>query len=259
MRVPFRSCTAFLAALVLAFTASCQEPSEPATATSRYQVYAIQTSDGPVLVRFDSATGQLEQAPLVGGRKWTPLGSAPGAQQGGRQAGRYALDYVQAPSIPLTFVRVDTRGGSVWRMGHPRDREWTAFQSSDASRSEPAAPRPKRLTPPEPSQDASANPATGYQQSKEDVDAFVEAVTSFDLPSEMRTWAVEQLGNGPSEYAVAPLLELLDDSDPAVVRTAIRSLAQLDDPRVRPALEGLKEHDTPEVRRVAKTALSKLR
>jgi hypothetical protein len=244
---------------VLAFTVGCQEPSELAKMASRYEVHAIQTSTGPVLVRFDTATGQLEQAPLIGSRKWTPLGSAPGAQPGRRQAGRYALDYVQAPSIPLTFIRLDTRGGSVWRMGHSRDGEWSAFQPSGVSQSEPAAPRPNRRTTPKPSADTSVNPTGGFKQTKQDVDAFVQAVTSLDLPSDMRTWAVEQLGNGPSEHAVAPLLELLNDSDSAVVRSAIRSLARLDDPRVRPALERLKEHDTPEVRRVAMAALSKLR
>ena len=40
-----------------------------------------------------------------------------------------------------------------------------------------------------------------------DVDAFVEAVTSLDLPADIRSWAVEQLGNGPSEYAVTPLID----------------------------------------------------
>ena len=80
-----------------------------------------------------------------------------------------------------------------------------------------------------------------------------------DLEDHVVRLGLEQLGNGPSEHAVAPLLELLNDSDSAVVRSAIRSLARLDDPRVRPALERLKEHDTPEVRRVAMAALSKLR
>jgi HEAT repeat protein len=80
-----------------------------------------------------------------------------------------------------------------------------------------------------------------------------------DLPSDMRSWAVEQLGHGPTEHAVGPLVDLLADADPVVVRTAARALAGHDDPRVRPALEQLAQHEAPDVRRVAERALSSLR
>jgi len=87
----------------------------------------------------------------------------------------------------------------------------------------------------------------------------VEAVASDELPSDIRSWAVEQLGNGPTEYAVGPLIDLLGDADNRVVRSAARSLAKHEDPRVRPALEGLKQHDAPEVRRVAEASLARLK
>jgi hypothetical protein len=256
-----RSGVALLALLLLSFHTGCQEQSS-STAPRRFEVHAVQTAEGPVLVRFDTATGELTQSPLTGGREWLPLGSLPGVGPE-RRAGRYALDYVQAPSIPLTFIRVDTDTGTVWRMRHPGDRDWTALRGSSSSLGQaekPPAPRPERdrrpaAAAPQPAVPAIADPTP----TADEVGTLIEAASSADLPAEMRGWAVEQLGNSPGEQAAGALVELLGDEDPLVVRAAVRALAKHDDPRVRPALEQLKQHDTPEVRRVAESVLSGLR
>jgi len=236
----------------------CQEQAST-TVSRRFEVHAVQTSEGPILVRFDTATGELTESPLADGRGWAPLGSGVGGLPADRRVGRFVLDYVQSPSIPLTFIRVDVDTGAVWRIGHPRSHDWTALQSP-AGATAGDAPAPIVAPAPKP---ASPSPAARPQRSErsptgKDVEAFVEAVTSINLPSDMRSWAVEQLGRGPTEYSVGPLIELLADPDPAVVRTAARALRQHDDPRVRPALEQLTKHEVQEVRRTAEAALAEL-
>jgi hypothetical protein len=250
-----------LAALLLAL--GCQDAGSSA-GPARFEISPVQTSSGPIVVRFDSATGTLRQAPMAGSLNWTPIGSPPPAGSGATRPGRYSFEFAQAASVPLTFLRLDTATGTVWRLAFRRDRDWVAFRSPDES--EPAEPVPaasreqRRKERRRPIADDPPAPSGGsYKLGEQDVAAFVEAVNSSDLPDEMRTWAVEQLGKGPSEYAVGPLIDLLDDRDPAVVRSAIRALGRHgDDPRVRPALETMSQHETPELRRVAESTLSKL-
>lgn len=231
---------------------------------ARFQVHAIQTGGGPVLVRFDSATGELAQAPLAGSQRWQPIGRPTGSTGGEARPGRYTFDYAQAPSTPLTFIRVDTQNGTVWRLAYLRERSWTVLlDDSSVSQSQGEGPvprsKPKRTAArtaaqqdPKPSE-----PRPGRR--KEDIDAFVEAVTSPGLPAEMRSWAVEQLGNGPAKDAAGPLIDLVHDEDPAIARAAVRALARLDDDRVQPALEALREDDRPQIRRIAAQALAQRR
>lgn len=253
-----RACALLLAVVGLSLLGGCPEQVST-TPPRRFEVHAVQTSEGPILVRFDTATGELTQSPLADGRDWAPLGSAFRSQASDRRAGRYVLDYVQSPSIPLTFVRVDVDTGAVWRISHPRSHDWTALQSPAAA---PGGDGPAPTVARAPERASARSPARPQRPEPRptgtDVEAFVEAVTSIDLPSDMRSWAVEQLGKGPTEYAVGPLIELLGDPDPAVVRTAARALPRHDDPRVRPALEQLTKHEVPEVRRTAEMALSEL-
>lgn len=266
-------CAVLVAVLGLSLLGGCDNQAST-TPPRRFEVHAVQTSQGPILVRFDTATGELTQSSLADGRIWTPLGTQPRSRAGEHRAGRYALDYVQSPSIPLTFIRVDGETGAVWRLSHPGDRDWTAVHSAaagpEADGTAPtavAAPEPQsvasdavaRLASASRPESSAGSERVGRRPTKTDVDAFVEAVTSMDLPSDMRSWAVEQLGHGPTEHAVGPLVDLLADADPVVVRTAARALAGHDDPRVRPALEQLAQHEAPDVRRVAERALSSLR
>jgi hypothetical protein len=243
---------------------ACQEQAD-VVPRRRFEVHAVQTSAGPMLVRFDSATGALTQSPLADGREWQPLGSTPALAGGSSRPGRFSLDYVQAPSIPLTFIRADTETGAVWRMGHPRDRDWIALRTSPPTAAAAEAPVPpaaarERRPPPSPELPAEAPGGTpDAPPPQEEVATLVQAAESPDLPGEMRSWAAEQLGAVPGEQAVASLIGLLADDDPTVVRTAIRALARQDDPRVRPAIEKLRQHASPEVRRVAETTLRGLR
>lgn len=253
-----------VAVAAAALLIACSPPEAATTQARRFEVHAIQTPEGPTLFRFDTATGELMRSELPDGSVWEPIGAPAGGAAADQRPGRYALDYVQAPSIPLTFVRVDTAGGLVWRMRFPRDRSWVTLRTPGAPAEAPPAPAPSpRLEPrPEPERSARSPGAPGRTKvratTKQDVDAFVEAVTSLDLPTDMRAWAVEQLGNGPTEHAVGPLIDILGDPDDEVVRTAARALGKHDDPRVRPALEGLSNHRAPAVQRAAAASLQKL-
>ena len=236
---------------------SSQEPGVPG---ARFQVHAVQTKTGPVLIRFDSATGRLTQAPLMGSQRWQPIGDAPAAAADALAPGRYSFDFAQAPSTPLTFFRLDTQTGRVWRFAYGRDRAWTALQDGDSTPTPEDAPVPRPRRGPESDRVRAAEPPPAsngsFQQSKRDVDAFVEAVTQGDLPVEMRAWAVEQLGNGPARDATGPLLEMLYDQNLAIARAAVRALARLEDERVKPALERLREDERDEIRRLARRALA---
>ena len=261
------STAAVVAAVACSLLAGCPA-TESGTLPARFQVHAIQTSSGPVLVRFDSATGALSQAPLVGSQRWQPIGDSVRGTGGDSRPGRYTFDYAQAPSTPLTFIRIDTQAGTVWRLAHSRERVWTVLQDSGSvAEGEDSAPRPR------PQRPAAGRPAADRQdaqdaprpsparsgQSTQDIEAFMEAVNSMNLPVEMRTWAVDQLGNGPAEAAVGPLIDLLQDENLAVARAAVRSLVRLDDDRVEPALEALREDERPTIRRLAVRALSQRR
>ena len=175
------------------------------------------------------------------------------------RAGRYRFDYAQAPSTPLTLIRIDTDTGRVWRLGHPRDRVWTALQDRTApAETEQPVPRPR--TQPEVSPPTAGPPSktTGFRQTTKDVTAFVEAVESMGLPVEMRSWAVEQLGNGPAKDAVKPLSEFVYNDELEIARAAVRAIARLKDDRVEKVLEALQRDDREEIRRLAAKALADL-
>ena len=123
----------------------CPPPPAAQGGGARFEIYSLQTNEGPTVFRFDTATGALERAPLVGARSWLALGE-PAAASGA--PGRFDVDFAQAASIPLTFVRLDTQTGAAWRLAYPRDRAWVAFRdagSEGESGSEhgAAAPSPR--------------------------------------------------------------------------------------------------------------------
>jgi hypothetical protein len=252
---------AALAALLLAGLTACQ-PSAPADSTPRYEVHAVQTSGGPVAVRFDTATGRVERSPLAGGRVWVEIGEAPSAPgESGSRPGRFALDFARSPSIPLTFLRIDRDTGAVWRLAYPRDQRWVSYLESTAPTTTERPPRPPRAASPTP---AAARPGSarspGPEQSVSDEssEAFVGAIRSGFLPTEMRVWAIEQLSAASAEQAVEPLIEALADEDGDVVRIALRMLGKYDDPRIGPAAQKLVEDDRPLVRRAARVLTAKI-
>ena len=258
-----------LLALACVWTlAGCQPAgTESVAPEARFEVHPIYaTGEGPSVVRFDTATGALQSASLVGGRNWKTIGEP--VVDGG-PAGRFGFNFAQAQSIPLTFIRIDTETGEVWRMAYPRERDWVAFRAPGEKAAAPVPPRkpgPDRARMPAPAAPDVAKPAAKSPEPKlrpgtspDDIDAYVEGFESKNLPSEMRSWAAEQLGNVVSTEAVPPLIKALDSDDPAVVRAAIRALAKHDDPRVRPALEKMATHESPEFARVAKATLATLK
>lgn len=247
---------------VLVLTACDPGGSAGGGSAPRFEVHAVHASGGPLIVRFDTATGALQNAPLVGARNWTALGEpvvATGAP------GRFSFNFVAAKSIQLTFIRVDTETGDVWRMAFPRDRDWVALRSPGQRSPAPpeAAVKRRRNARPAVVPAPVANVPVAVSKPKSgrnvaDIPAYVQGLESEHIPVEMRAWAVEQLGNVESAEAVAPLLGALEDEDPIIVRAAIRALAKHDDARVKPALKKMTQHEVPEIARVAKTTLRDL-
>ena len=259
-RLPVAVTMVFLLALLV----GCPGPQASTPVVARYEVHAIQTPRGPILVRFDTATGTLLQAPLSGSQLWQPVGDVPkGLAGNSTRAGRYRFDYAQAPSTPLTLVRLDTDTGQVWRLAHPRDRVWTVLQDRTApAETEQPVPRPRSQPDEPPKTDSRADEpgaATGFQQTKKDVDAFVQAVESIGLPVEMRSWAVDQLGNGPAKDAVKPLSGFVYNDELAIARAAVRAIARLKDDRVEQVLVALQHDERDEIRRLATRVLAELR
>jgi len=252
---------------LLGLSTACQPADDGGGATApRFEVHPVYaTGQGPMVVRFDTATGGLQSASLVGGRNWKPLGE-PVNLTG--TPGRFGFNFAEARSIPLTFIRIDTQTGDVWRMAYPRDQDWVAFRgegeaasAAQASTPAPRKPAPVRAVPapkPTPAPIAAKAERKRPGTAPEDIDAYIEGFESENLPTEMRAWAVEQLGNVESPDAIPPLLKALESGDASIVRSAIRALARQDDPRVRPALEKMVHHATPEIGRVAKAELDKL-
>ena len=236
----------------------------------RFEVLPLQSPQGPVVFRFDTATGALERAALVGSRNWTPLGEAVVASG---PSGRFSIDYAMAQSIPLTLIRLDRETGDTWRLAVARDQGWVAFRAPEPAKP-PAEAAPAPLAPTRPAPNAApaapAEPAEaptaggdpqrviGKVNKAEDVKAFVRGMDSENIPVEIRAWAVEQLGNVDHPDAVPHLLRAVEFEDPVMLRTAVRALAKYDDPRVRPAIAKLTSHESEEVARVATRTLENL-
>lgn len=260
--------------LCLGASLACPAPqSSSSSSPARFAIYSLQTSEGPAVFRFDTATGVLSRAPLVGAREWLILGEAAAAAD---EPGRFQLDFAQAASIPLTFVRVDTQTGAAWRLAYPRERSWVAFRDEgepSAAAPTPAAARPAaaavQATPPatQPAASSPPAPAPGSRISGpnagvprgEDFTPYIDALSVDTIPVEMKAWAVEQLGLVDNVEAVPPLIGALDSSETQIVRSAIRALAHYpNDERVRPAIERIAKSGSPEVARLAETTLAKL-
>ena len=119
-----------LAILAFATAIACQPPPPSGSPAARYQMEPISTREGVRLLRFDTATGDLWIAPLVGGTQWTQVGASLMAIQGDKRPGRFRFEFVQAKSTPLLFLRMDTDTGAAWRLAYPADPRWLAYQGS---------------------------------------------------------------------------------------------------------------------------------
>ena len=79
----------------------------------------------------------------------------------------------------------------------------------------------------------------------------------YHISSEVRTRAVEKLGNLRDERSVLGLLEKFHDPSLAVRMAAIRAVSQIMDERAIPRLEEMSQDDDPELAEAAKIGLAR--
>ncbi len=85
------------------------------------------------------------------------------------------------------------------------------------------------------------------QDAARDVAIVISALKKEELPTNMRVWAVRQLGEFDPSLAKPPLVAALRDSNPEVVEAAIRTLGRLGDASTLPDILKLKQHPDPRV------------
>ena len=277
-------CVAALLVLPLLILVGCQESVGPnrvgdegaisSTAKGDYSMIRAQRN----LVRTESRTGRTWMAPLNGDGGWRSVGG-PVPDTGGRNGypGRYRVSFVPPikggmmdtrPSYPTgLLLRLDEATGRTWVMDLGGETDWLMFEGDDPSPleaesvDEEAAETPP-LTPPaaatspanrpsladlaSPADQPSVDLASGTMA--ENLKAFSDAINKPHLPTEIRVWAVEQLGRYPADEAGPLLLPALDDKDPAVVIAAIQSANRLGFAPAIPRIVRLQSHTNAEIR-----------
>ena len=118
----------------------------------RFSLRPIKLKRGPpVLLRSDTATGQVWQMGLMDAGVWEPLSEGPEGvpSPGATQPGRYGIRSVSQKRGAPTLVRSDLLSGRTWRKGSSNEGPWVLVPNpgEEASAEEPA-------------EEAAAEPAT---------------------------------------------------------------------------------------------------
>ena len=231
------------------------------------------------LVRTESRTGRTWIVALNGDGGWRAVGG-PAPDPVGREAypGRYRVSFIPPMKSGLTpdsrsntptglLLRLDEASGRTWVMDVGGETDWLVFEGDSPSPVEaeedpvplPEATPEKSVSPtpsggPVPDLSSLPSPADQPavdiegQQLSENLKAFSDAINKPHLPTEIRVWAVEQLGRYPADEAGPLLLPALDDDDPAVVVAAIRSANRLGFAPAIPRIVNLQNHPNAEIK-----------
>jgi hypothetical protein len=176
--------------------------------------------------------------------------------------GRYDVMSTRAGAPVL--IRTDTVTGRVWKLElrGGRDR-WIELIEPDAK---PAGERAEAASPPDPAPAAGAPPAPGSPPaasltlapadpapepadvSGADLDTWLEAARKTDLPTDIRIWAITQLGTSGDPRSTQALVGALRDPEPRVIAAAVAAVAsRRADASVSEALASLRENPDPAV------------
>ena len=176
----------------------------------------------------------------------------------GTLPGRYLMMATRA-GTPI-LIRMDTATGRVWKQELRGGRgRWVEFREPEEEASETAtavpepveAPAPKapRTAEPRAQTRAPAIPAAGPSGSstEADLENFVKAVRSVQVPVDIRVWAVTQLGRVDDLHSTEVLLEALEDEESRVVAAAVAAVGSRDHDGVAEALETVRTNLDPAV------------
>lgn len=190
--------------------------------------------------------------------------------------GRYQVTGMRAGAPVL--IRTDTTTGQVWKLElRGGGGRWVAFSEPEpaATGSAPQAARESR-TPAQtetPSREiveppgapsapaaapAAATPRGAATNQPEDIATYAEALTSPELPADLRSWAATQLGTIDDPRSLEALIPALADPEAKVALAAVEAVVQIDDPRVKQALEAAAQHPDPAVQALARKHLEAL-
>lgn len=191
------------------------------TGWGRYHVTGMRAG-APVLIRTDTVTGEVWKLELRGGGdRWRPF-----LEPGGAEPAQVAREPADEGASQEREI-IEPPGGLA------------------AARAELEAARADLES-------------LGLEQprSDEEVQNLVDALATPELPKEIRAWAAGQLGEIDAPAATEALIAALQDPDPSVAVTAVRSLgAKVSEPDARSALESARSHANSRVRNAAERAL----
>lgn len=176
----------------------------------------------PVLIRTDTATGEVWKLELRGGGGTWQRFAEPGAGDG--DAGTPDEDDADETGAVLPGVTDPARDDDLAAAAElPGLDEPERRRGPKINFARPSRPTP----PPAPRQ----RPTEGGN-----FESFLDAVTREDLPAEIRVWSVKQVAQSDDPRSTDALLAALDTGDASVRAAVIEALSTRDDPRVAEAL-----------------------
>jgi hypothetical protein len=115
----------------------------------RFSVRALMLQRGsPLLLRSDTATGQIWRMGLMDAGRWEPLSEGPDGvpSPGATRPGRYDVTAVPQRRGAPTLVRSDQLTGRIWRKGSENKGPWVLVPNPEEAVPE-AAPAEEATTP----------------------------------------------------------------------------------------------------------------
>jgi hypothetical protein len=190
-----------------------------ASEAGRYTLTGMRAGS-PVLIRTDTATGEVWKLELRGGGGvWQLFQEEVEVADSAGDAAQAALPTLPVPSAPATGRDDDMAAAAeLPRLDQPERRRGPKINFA------PPAPKP------------SAPSVSRQPSSQEELESFLAAVQREDLPTEIRVWSVAQIGESDDPRSTEALLDALDTEDAKVRAAVIEALGTRDDPRVAEAL-----------------------
>jgi len=214
----------------------------------RYSVSRVHNT----LIRLDRLTGEMWITPHTAAGGWRPAGESAdptGADADEAAAPVYSVHPLDPKLMPLGAARYVMRAnhvtGQAWVGKLSVEPNWREIPKSGGT-VEAGATKQNGPTFDLPvlSKEALDSAIT----SKEDAEAFAEAISKQGLPVQVRVWATLQLGQLEPDVAVPPLLIALEDDEPEVVVAAITALRNTGVASTIPMILKQKDHPDERVR-----------
>ena len=128
---------------------AADDPAAASPSPERFTVRTIKLQRGlPLLLRSDTATGQIWRMGLMDAGRWEPLSEGPDGvpSPGATAPGRYVVRPVAQKRGAPTLVRSDQLTGRTWRKGSKNEGPWVLVPNPEEEVPE-AAPAEEATTP----------------------------------------------------------------------------------------------------------------